>query len=158
MKSGNPKKESWLHGLQKVYKINRYSVVRCLCVSVYWSWFYCQRPGISGLFMGPRKGRALEGGEAFHNGAKFFLFLPFSNCCGSTMIVFWSSYPWSFSCHPLLVWRWTTNCRLCGVYMANRGIRRQWETRPEKTTCHVLLAIYVWHRLTLIYRNHLVLL
>ena len=28
--------------------------------------------------MGPRKGRALEGGEAFHNGAKFFLFLPFS--------------------------------------------------------------------------------
>ena len=35
--------------------------------------------------MGPRKGRALEGGEAFHNGAKFFLFLPFSNCSGSTI-------------------------------------------------------------------------
>ena len=29
--------------------------------------------------MGPRKGRALEGGEAFHNVAKVFLFLPFSN-------------------------------------------------------------------------------
>ena len=37
--------------------------------------------------MGPRKGRALEGGEAFHNVAKFFLFLPISNCCGSTMII-----------------------------------------------------------------------